>query len=120
MKKDNLIKDLKDLHKQATTEDSHFYTAKLLGETIKFLEDNSCQVGLQVSQPNDKSHHGEQTGQCRMCFEDDRPIYYFDLYVTGSEGIWICEKCRTLITKNIREIRGNNLRNKLKDRKDEK
>ena len=38
MERELLIHKLKDLHKQATTENSHYYTASLLAETILFLE----------------------------------------------------------------------------------
>jgi len=52
MEKILLIEKLKDLQKQAITEYSHYYTANLLDETIKFLENISNRLEPQVKPAN--------------------------------------------------------------------
>lgn len=43
-------------------------------------------------------------GECTLC-GDEHEVFYLDLYVIGSEGIWICLSCRIILTNVARGIR---------------
>ena len=72
-----LIEKLKDLHKQATTENSHYYTASLLEETIIYL----CQLEPLVSQPSEPSF-----GQWKYS-KKELPKYYEPVLTYDPEEI---------------------------------
>lgn len=84
-----------------------------------YILDEIKEMQQQVKvEPEVKPANGGHSGECRVCFEKDRILHHFDLYVTGSEGIWMCEECRMILTENIRIIKADNLHKKLKREKE--
>ena len=55
--------------------------------------------------------------ECQCCFDDSGELNHFSFYVFGSEGIWICPKCRLEITNFIRNKRAKNFQKKLNKHK---
>jgi ribosomal protein L37AE/L43A len=37
-------------------------------------------------------------GKCNICKDHDDELTHLNLYVNGSEGIWICLRCRIALT----------------------
>ena len=44
------------------------------------------------------------TGQCSLC-DTWGEVFHLDLYVIGSEGVWVCFGCRMVLTNVARGIR---------------
>lgn len=38
------------------------------------------------------------TGQCSICRQEKEELEHLNLYVSGSEGIWVCLGCRITLT----------------------
>ena len=43
-------------------------------------------------------------GNCRICGEHDDECIHLNLYVNGSEGIWVCLSCRIDLTNTARSM----------------
>ena len=43
-------------------------------------------------------------GDCRICKKYDDERTHLNLYVNGSEGIWVCLKCRVALTEVARSM----------------
>ena len=41
---------------------------------------------------------------CRICGQHDEECTHLNLYVNGSEGIWVCLKCRITLTETARAM----------------
>lgn len=98
---------------------NNYSPAELQEKVVKRIKDIFVILNSEIlNETTIKLSNKEHIGECRMCFKDNVELYHFDLYVTGSEGIWICSDCRMLITKYVRNIKTENLHKKLKEKKD--
>lgn len=50
---------------------------------------------------------------CSLCDQKTDEITHLDLYVSGSEGCWVCLSCRMILTEVARGIRSTSSRVKL-------
>lgn len=41
---------------------------------------------------------------CTICHHDDT-VRHVNLYVEGSEGLWICHQCEMMLVTHIRDMR---------------
>jgi hypothetical protein len=41
---------------------------------------------------------------CLIC-ENDDTVRLVNLYITGSEGLWICHQCEMVVVTHIRDMR---------------
>ena len=48
-------------------------------------------------------------GECYIC-GIEQAIWYVGLYVVGSEGCWLCEACRNLVTEVARLLHSSRFR----------
>ena len=42
---------------------------------------------------------------CMMCLKDKEKVRYIDLYIIGSEGLYICHDCEMEIVEFVRQKR---------------
>ena len=54
---------------------------------------------------------------CMMCLKDKEKVRYIDLYIIGSEGLYICHDCEMEIVEFVRQKRIVSGRNKIKNYK---
>ena len=59
-------------------------------------------------------------GNCGICDEFDEEREHLNLYVNGSEGIWVCLKCRIALTETARSMQSLANRVELKIRRGDK
>lgn len=41
---------------------------------------------------------------CLIC-ENDDTVRHVNLYISGSEGLWICHQCEMVVVTHIRDMR---------------
>lgn len=42
--------------------------------------------------------------RCLIC-ENDDTVRHVNLYISGSEGLWICHQCEMVVVTHIRDMR---------------
>lgn len=42
--------------------------------------------------------------RCLIC-ENDDTVRHVNLYISGSEGLWICHQCEMMLVTHIRDMR---------------
>ena len=52
---------------------------------------------------------------CMMCLKDKEKVKYIDLYIIGSEGLYICHDCENEIIDFIKDRRIENGKEKIRD-----
>lgn len=52
-------------------------------------------------------------GMCMICDTETDDIIHLPLYVIGSEGLWVCLKCRIILTEFVRGLMQTAARTKL-------
>ena len=52
---------------------------------------------------------------CMMCLKDKEKVRYIDLYIIGSEGLYICHDCEMEIVEFVRQKRIENGKEKIKN-----
>ena len=51
-------------------------------------------------------------GQCMVCLQEATDIEHLKLYIVGSEGCFVCGRCRMSLSKFAQEIRFASIRAK--------
>lgn len=44
-------------------------------------------------------------GECSLCTDTDENLTHLNLYISGSEGIWVCLECRMNLTNYAKALR---------------
>lgn len=52
--------------------------------------------------------------ECGICFVETDEIRHFEIYVTGSEGIWLCLNCQIFLSHFLSDMRTATIRTKQK------